>query len=146
MSDLETRINETEGHVRIGKLPKVMADPLQMRQLLQNLLGNALKFHRKGVPPEIEISATAEKGKNGKIKCHVMTVSDNGIGFNEKYLDRIFAVFQRLHNKDAYDGTGIGLAVVRKIVERHGGEISATSQLNKGSTFIIKLPVGQKGD
>jgi PAS domain S-box-containing protein len=141
VSDLETSISEKSGKVTIGKLPAVWADSTHMRQLFQNLIGNALKFHRPGVPPEVTVDVQPH-AKNDT--CYEIHVKDNGIGFDEKYLDRIFSVFQRLHGKDAYDGTGIGLAVCRKIVERYGGKIDAKSQPGSGSMFIIKLPINHK--
>jgi PAS domain S-box-containing protein len=141
VSDLETRIAENQGAIILSKLPAVWADPTHMRQLFQNLIGNALKFHQQGVPPKVSVSLKP-RGKNDKY--YEIHVKDNGIGFDEKYLDRIFSVFQRLHGRDTYEGTGIGLAVCRKIVERYGGKIDAKSKLNVGSTFIIKLPIKHK--
>lgn len=140
VGDLETRIEETHGTVKIGELPIITGDPVQMRQLLQNLIANALKFHRPDVPPVVKVDGKVITSSNGKIKSYQLSVSDNGIGFDEKYLDRIFSVFQRLHGHESYEGTGIGLAVCRKIVERHGGTITARSKIGKGSTFIITLP------
>jgi PAS domain S-box-containing protein len=140
LSDLEIRVNETGAKVTVGKLPTITADPLQMRQLLQNLIGNALKFNREGVRPTVAIKAKKIGAKDGTRSAIVLTVADNGIGFDEKYLDRIFAVFQRLHNRNSYKGTGIGLAICRKIVERHGGTITATSQPDHGATFVVTLP------
>jgi len=136
LSDLETRIERTQGRVTVGELPTIDADSSQMRQLFQNLIGNALKFHRAGVPPEIEVSAHL----NNHGICEIR-VADNGIGFEQKHVERIFTVFQRLHSRSEYEGTGIGLAICRKIVERHNGIITATSTLGKGSTFIVTLPV-----
>ncbi len=133
-SDLETRITETGAKLKIGKLPVVTADPTHMRQLFQNLVGNAIKFHRPDISPVVTVTSKVKRGG------YEIQVSDNGIGFDEKYLDRIFAVFQRLHERSSYEGTGIGLAVCRKIVERYGGTITAKSTKNKGSTFIIWLP------
>lgn len=133
-SDLESRINDTNAEIKIGKLPTVNADPTHMRQLFQNLIGNAVKFHQPNVPPVVTVRSRAKRGG------YEITVADNGIGFDEKYLDRIFAVFQRLHERSSYEGTGIGLAVCRKIVERYGGTITAESTKNVGSTFIIWLP------
>lgn len=135
LSDLEVRTRDTGGVIEVDPLPVIDADPVQMRQLIQNLVGNGLKFHRQGVAPIIRIS-----GKNGGPNCR-LTVADNGIGFDEKYLDRIFTIFQRLHSRNEYEGTGIGLAVCRKIVERHGGEITARSTPGEGTTFIITLPM-----
>lgn len=133
-SDLEARITETKAVVNVGKMPTVFADPTHMRQLFQNLVGNAVKFHRPDVPPVVTVRSRAKRGG------YEITVADNGIGFDEKYLDRIFAVFQRLHERSNYEGTGIGLAVCRKIVERYGGTITAESTKNEGSKFIIWLP------
>ncbi|MEK7855044.1 MAG: ATP-binding protein, partial [Acidobacteriota bacterium] len=142
LGDLEVRLQETEGRVDVEDLPTIDADGLQMRQLFQNLIGNALKFHRPAVAPVIKI-----KGEKADPEMFVLTVTDNGIGFDEKYLDRIFTPFQRLHGRNEYDGTGIGLAVCRKIVERHGGTLTARSTPGEGSTFIATLPVKQeKGD
>lgn len=140
-SDLEARIDETLGRVELGDLPAIEADPLQMRQLLQNLIGNALKFHRKDIPPVVRVAG--EQGENAQTVR--LSVTDNGIGFDMKYLDRIFDVFQRLHGRTEYAGTGLGLAVCRKLVERHGGAITATSAPEQGSTFIVTLPVKQGG-
>lgn len=144
LGDLEIRIEDTHAKIRIGSLPVIHADPMQMRQLFQNLISNALKFHQAGKAPLVEINATVEKSKDDKIKYCKLEIRDNGLGFDEKYLDRIFAVFQRLHNREVYKGTGIGLAVCRKIVERHGGTITARSKPGKGSTFIITLPLRHK--
>ncbi len=135
LSDLEVRLHETGGRVEVGVLPRVEADPVQMRQLLLNLVGNALKFHRKGVPPVVTVSG--QRQENGTVE---LVVEDNGVGFDEKYADRIFAPFQRLHAKHEFEGTGIGLAIVRKIVERHGGAVKATSTLGTGSRFVITWP------
>ncbi len=157
-SDLEVRIEQTGGGVEIGELPTIDADPSQMRQLFQNLIGNALKFHRPDEKPVIKIysknysltgGSFVIEGKqihtDGDNSCEIV-IEDNGIGFEEKYLDRIFTVFQRLHGRAEYEGSGIGLAVCRKIVERQGGTITASSQPGKGSAFFITLPVKQFGD
>lgn len=150
LSDLETRIKKSGGQVSIGPLPELEADPMQMRQLLQNLLANALKFHRPELPPIIRVeSSLRENGTNGAAsngKIWELRIADNGIGFEEKYLDRIFTPFQRLHARADYEGTGMGLAVVRKIIERHGGTITARSKPGEGSTFILTLPAEQPGD
>ncbi len=144
LDDLETRIKDTGATVSVGKLPVIQADPMQMRQVFQNLIGNALKFHKPEVPPVVKIEALTEISQTDKKKYTKVTIEDNGVGFDVKYLDRIFAVFQRLHARDSYGGTGIGLAVVRKIVERHGGSITASSKPNKGATFIVSLPLKHK--
>lgn len=140
LSDLEIRIQQTKGTIQVGPLPVVEADPLQMRQLFQNLLSNGLKFHRPEEPPVIRVSASVPSAVAEGENCDIV-VADNGIGFEEKYLDRIFAVFQRLHGRTAYEGTGIGLAICRKITERHGGRITARSAPDQGATFIVTLPL-----
>ncbi|GAB1542668.1 hypothetical protein NUACC21_53420 [Scytonema sp. NUACC21] len=136
LSDLEIRILQTQARVEVGELPTVHADPLQMHQLLQNLISNALKFHRKEEIPIVKIYSE----QNSTDNCQII-VEDNGIGFDEKYLDRIFNVFQRLHGRNEYEGTGMGLAIARKIVERHGWTITARSQPSQGSSFIVLLPI-----
>jgi len=138
VSDLEASIEQVRGRVEIGGLPTLEADPIQMRQLLQNLISNALKFHQPDVPPVVEVYGT-QLEDHDETRCQ-LTISDNGIGFDEQYLDRIFAVFQRLHGRDQYDGTGVGLALCRKIVERHGGCITARSSPGQGATFVVMLP------
>lgn len=149
VSDLEERLQQTGGRVDIGELPTVEADAVQMRQLFQNLLGNALKFHRAEEPPLVQVRATlletnepVEESSSTRNWWEI-TVRDNGIGFEETYVDRIFEVFQRLHGRGEYEGTGVGLAICRKIVERHGGQITARSCPGRGSTFIIRLPAIQ---
>ncbi|MFL5352175.1 sensor histidine kinase [Archangium sp.] len=139
VDDLELAIAQAGAAVTVGELPTVEADPAQMRQLLQNLLSNALKFHREGVPPSISIQG----GLDAEGRLAELRVEDNGIGFEVKYLDRIFALFQRLHGRGKYEGTGIGLAICRKIAERHGGSIDARSTPGQGSTFIVTLPLKQ---
>lgn len=134
--DLEWRIEELEGTLDIVELPVVNADATHMRQLFQNLIGNALKFHRPNTPPEVSVGMCESTDPD----FYTIYVKDNGIGFDERYLDRIFSVFQRLHGRDEYEGTGIGLAVVRKIVERYGGTITATSKKGVGSTFKVSFP------
>jgi signal transduction histidine kinase len=126
----------------------IEADKTQMRQLIQNLVSNALKFHRDGVPPDIRIHAGLIAGQPPRFageaaagdRC-VFTVEDNGIGFEDKHRERVFAAFQRLHGRTAYEGTGIGLSIARKIVWRHGGDITAKSALGEGSTFTVTLPM-----
>jgi signal transduction histidine kinase len=150
LSDLEMRIEQVGGRVEVGDLPTIEADPLQMRQLLQNLIGNALKFHKDDAAPVVRVSAQLLNGHEpapGEVvlapdKCRIC-VRDNGIGFEEKYTERIFQVFQRLHGRGAYEGAGIGLAVCRKIAERHHGTIMAHSTLGDGSTFTVTLPLRQ---
>ena len=140
LADLEVRVAESGAQVQVGELPVVEADPMLMRQLLQNLIGNALKFHATDRPPVVRVrSLAAADASNGDDLCTVV-VEDEGIGFEEKYLDRIFTVFQRLHGRNEYEGTGIGLAICRKIAWRHGGEITASSSPGRGATFTVTLP------
>ncbi len=135
--DLEVTIQKIGAHLEIGSLPTLRGDPFQLRQLFQNLLGNSIKYYRSEVKPLIRVY-----GKENTVAYHIF-VEDNGIGFDEKYLEKIFQPFQRLHGRNEYPGQGIGLAICRKIVERHGGTITAKSTPGKGSTFIITLPVEQ---
>ena len=158
LGDLEHRIERTKATVQVGKLPMIDADPLQMRQLLQNLIGNALKFHAAGAVPVVKIDAqlvTREQIREDAVfknppptaspddKFCALTVQDNGIGFEEQYLEKIFAVFQRLHGRSEYEGTGVGLAVCRRITDRHGGLITAQSKPGEGATFVVILPMQQ---
>jgi PAS domain S-box-containing protein len=146
LSDLESRIASTGGQVHVGELPCLDADPLQMRQLLQNLIGNALKFHRPNVPPVVSVLSRRirlETVAGAERPTQEITVQDNGIGFDEKYLVKLFAPFQRLHGRGEYEGTGIGLAICKKIVDRHGGTITARSVPGEGSRFIVTLPLVQ---
>jgi signal transduction histidine kinase len=146
VSDLETRIEETGAQVDVGELPSLEADPMQMRQLFQNLIGNALKFGRDAVPPRISVAAAGPGEQEPSLEAtpedlhYRITVRDNGIGFEEKHCDRIFAPFQRLHARTECEGTGMGLAICRRIVDRHGGEISATGVPGQGSVFTVSLP------
>ncbi len=142
LEDLEGRIELVKGRVELGALPVIDAESLQMRQLLQNLIGNALKFRRPEEPPVVKVEAQIipDSLTPAKKLCR-LTVSDNCIGFDEKYLDRIFNVFQRLHTRNEYEGTGMGLAIVRKIALYHGGDITAKSKPGQGSTFILTIPV-----
>jgi light-regulated signal transduction histidine kinase (bacteriophytochrome) len=133
LEDLSEQVSRTGAVVRVGKLPTVNADAPQMRQLLQNLISNALKFRREGVTPELDVAAKVESG------WATITVRDNGIGFDPQYSRRIFRVFERLHGRGAYPGTGIGLALCRKIAERHGGTIVARSVPDEGSTFTVTM-------
>jgi PAS domain S-box-containing protein len=136
LADLEIQIQSTGGRVEVDRLPELYADPFQMRRLFQNLIGNALKYHKPDSPPVVWICAEPL----GTAYVQIM-VRDNGIGFEEKQVERIFQPFQRLVAKSAYEGTGMGLAICRKIVERHGGSITAQSSVGQGSTFIVTLPL-----
>jgi two-component system, chemotaxis family, sensor kinase Cph1 len=126
-------IKESGAVVTSGVLPTVRADPLLLRLVFQNLIGNAIKF-RNERPPAIHIDAKQEKA------AWVFSVRDNGIGIEPQYSERIFEVFQRLHSRSEYPGTGIGLAICKKIVERHGGHIWVTSEPGKGATFCFTIP------
>jgi signal transduction histidine kinase len=153
LSDLEVMAEEGGATVHCQDLPTLEADPSQMRQLFQNLISNALKFRQLKIPAKIEIqgsfvsplppSTTPDPAipPDPPYPYHQIVVADNGIGFETKYLDRIFNPFQRLHSQRDYQGTGVGLAICRKIVEHHGGQITATSVVGQGSRFIIQLPI-----
>ena len=140
VNDLEIQIKEAGSRVEIDPLPKVSGDTAQLRQLFQNLISNAVKYQRPGIKSVIRIYGEQKDG-TGRV-----FVEDDGIGFEEKYLDKIFEPFQRLHGRSEYQGIGIGLAICRKIVERHGGTITATSTPGKGSTFIVTLPVEKQNE
>lgn len=138
LADLETAVTEAGGRVEVGALPVIDADAPQMRQLFQNLLGNAIKYRRPGVPSVVRLSATRPDHRH----CAI-SVTDNGIGFHQDHADRIFRMFERLHGRAEYDGSGIGLAICRKIVERHRGTIAAVGTTSEGATFTVTLPVTQ---
>lgn len=144
VADLEHAITEKNGIINLEPLPTIDAIPGQMRQVFQNLLSNSLKFSQPGVPPEISITGSYTENDPSDM-CHI-TVSDNGTGFEEQYANRIFEMFERLHDKNTYEGTGIGLAIVKKIIEKHGGTITAQSKPGEGATFIIDLPAYHTGE
>ena len=139
LADFETRIETTHAQIEVGSLPVIECDRMQMTQLFQNLISNALKFHKKGAPPMIHINHRLLE--NG---LHEIRVQDQGIGFDEKYRERIFKPFERLHGNSEYEGTGMGLAICRKIVQRHGGKLTAQSSLQEGTTFIVSLPLQRR--
>ena len=145
LDDLDYAIEESGAEVSVERLPSIDADASQMSQVFMNLIANSLKFRKSGEPPIIKI--TAEKVisplADDKREWCCIKFSDEGIGFDPQYADRIFNLFQRLHGRDEYSGTGIGLALCRKIIERHGGSIDAESELGRGATFILRLPVSQ---
>ena len=148
ISDLETIISDSDATVEVAPLPTIEGETTQLRQLFQNLLSNAIKFKKEGVPPKISIKSRPLSPDevdlpNSVSDPYEITVTDNGIGFDEKYLDRIFNIFQRLHGRNHYPGTGIGLAICRKIAENHQGDIYATSSEGKGATFYVILPKNQ---
>jgi signal transduction histidine kinase len=150
--DLEVSISEKNARIEVDDLPVVEVVPEQITQVFQNIISNALKFSKKDVTPFIKISGELVQKKSAKSKpsatgeyCRI-TITDNGIGFDEMYLDKIFNMFQRLHGKSEYKGTGIGLSITKKIIENHNGLITAKSKEEEGSTFIIILPVNQTAE
>lgn len=150
LADLELSVKDACAEITTNEFPQLEAIPGQIRQALQNIISNALKFSRPGVAPCIQIHAERIKAKEFDGESHPegnycrITISDNGIGFNEMYLPKIFTLFQRLHSHEVYEGTGIGLAIAKKVVERHQGIIGASSKENEGAKFIIILPLEQK--
>lgn len=142
ISNLRAAITESNAQISYGELPQITADSRQIGQLFQNLISNAIKFKKPEIPPKINIQANEDK-ENGK---YIFSVHDNGIGIEEEYFDRIFTIFQRLHTRDEYSGTGMGLSISKKIVERHGGNIWVESEFQKGSIFYftINLPDDDK--
>jgi signal transduction histidine kinase len=138
VDDYEVIIKQKKAQIIKENLPEIIAAPSEMRQLFQNLISNALKFNKKDQPPVITINAKTENNH------YVITLEDNGIGFDEKYSAQIFEVFKRLHSKDQYEGSGIGLSICKKIVEKHSGTITVHSIPGQGTTFTISLPVPSK--
>ena len=153
VSDLEVAIEQKNARVEVGVLPAIKGDPVQMRQLFQNLISNALKFQRPGETPLVSVTAKIftpperliPGAPPGEEVCEIR-VRDNGIGFEAHFAEQIFVVFQRLHTRTEYEGTGIGLAVCRKITDRHGGTIVAKSAEGEGATFTVTLPLKQPSD
>jgi light-regulated signal transduction histidine kinase (bacteriophytochrome) len=150
LSDLEVMIEQKKARIEVGPLPVIDGDPVQLRQLFQNLISNAVKFHKPAAKPEVVISAKTRLANEhsiggaagGEEICEIQ-VQDNGIGFDERFVEQVFVVFQRLHSRSEFEGTGIGLAICRKITDRHGGTIVAKSTEGEGATFIVTLPVRQ---
>ncbi|MEP4544568.1 MAG: ATP-binding protein, partial [Saccharospirillum sp.] len=136
LSDLQMTIEESQARLEVASLDQLTMDPSQIRQLLQNIVSNALKYRRQEQPPIIRIQGEAVNGDRYRL-----TIEDNGIGFDNQYSEQIFEVFKRLHGRDSYPGTGMGLAICRKIVDRHQGVIRADSTPGKGTRFVIELPV-----
>jgi len=134
LNNLNTAIYENDAEITHENLPKIMAEPGQMIQLFQNLIGNAIKFRKPEIPPKIHIKAHKDKNE------YIFSVADNGIGMEPQYAERIFTIFQRLHTKEEYEGTGIGLAISKRVIELHGGQIWVESELGKGSTFYFTIP------
>ncbi|MFD2205533.1 ATP-binding protein [Kiloniella antarctica] len=145
LSDLEITIEENNAVVSVSILPTIDADPLQMQQLFQNLIGNAIKYRNPDRAPEIQIIANDLESEENQRFCQIK-IKDNGIGFQSEYTSKIFEIFQRLHSRQEYDGTGIGLAIARRIAEQHGGNITATSIPGEGSTFLVTLLYEYKQD
>lgn len=140
LADLDLRIKESSARIDLQPLPILKASKLQMRQLFQNLIMNAIKYRRKDVPLEIVIkSVPAETG------FAEIWIKDNGIGFEPEYAKKILEPFQRLHTRSEYEGSGLGLAICQKIIVRHGGKIEATSIVNEGAVFAVSLPLFIKG-
>ncbi|GAB3332056.1 hypothetical protein GCM10027299_38240 [Larkinella ripae] len=141
LKDFELLIEEKQARIQVGPLPRLEVIPGQIRQVFQNLISNALKFSKPDQPPVIEIGCE-ETPASVDTLC-LIRVSDNGIGFDQQYADRIFSLFQRLNTKDVYEGSGIGLAVTKRIIDKHNGQINAFSQEGIGATFTIQLPLRQ---
>jgi PAS domain S-box-containing protein len=144
VSNLEIRIEASGGEVLVGDMPSIEADALHMKQLFQNLIANGLKFHKPGVPPVVRVTCELVGGRNWREERVQIMVEDNGIGMDEQYIDKIFQPFQRLHGRFEYEGSGMGLAICRKIVERHGGSIDVSSAEGQGTRFVIALPLVQE--
>lgn len=142
LADLDERIRETRGRVEVKDLPTLEADSFQMQRLIENLIGNSLKFHKPDVPPVVKIWGRLETGGRGSPLCQVY-VQDNGIGFENQYRERIFDAFERLHGRGEYEGTGMGLAICRRIAERHNGQIIADGTPGEGALFTVTLPIRQ---
>jgi light-regulated signal transduction histidine kinase (bacteriophytochrome) len=134
LANLQVSIAESNARVTHDDLPTVVAERTQLTQLFQNLIGNAVKFRRDGVAPMIHVGCRREGGQ------WLFWVKDNGIGIEPQYQDKVFLIFQRLHGPEMYPGTGIGLAICKKIVEQHGGKIWIESKIGEGSTFYFTLP------
>ncbi len=147
LMDMEATVKEKNAKILIDALPSLYINPSLMRPLFYNLIHNALRYAKSNVDPHLRIFAESDSGAHGvnnkgqsRNYCRIY-VEDNGIGFDQKYADQIFEMFKRLHHHDEYEGTGIGLAFCKKIVEQHEGFITAKSALEKGSTFIVSLPI-----
>jgi light-regulated signal transduction histidine kinase (bacteriophytochrome) len=154
LADLEILVEEKQARIVVGRLPTLPVISSQFRQLVQNLLINALKFSKDNTPPEIHIHAeqvTKEQTAHfnaglQEVESYNIYIQDNGIGFEQKYANEIFTLFKRLNSYSEYEGTGIGLSICKKIVEKHNGTIAVESELGKGSTFTISLPATQSGN
>jgi light-regulated signal transduction histidine kinase (bacteriophytochrome) len=147
LADLDEEVKAKNGKVLIDTLPELSVNPSLIKPLFHNLIGNALKYSKKDTTPLVKITSEISAQLNGKANqgnvlkyCRIF-IQDNGIGFDQKYAEEIFGMFKRLHHNSEFQGTGIGLALCKKIVEQHKGYISARSKINEGSTFIISLPL-----
>ncbi len=147
VSEMEDELKEKQARVIIDKLPSLYVNPSLMKPLFHNLIGNAVKYRKKDVEPVVRITCDITGSVNGRLNsdspnkyCRIF-IEDNGIGFDQKYAEEIFGMFKRLHHNTEFEGTGIGLALCKKIVEQHKGYISARSKINEGSTFIVSLPL-----
>ena len=149
LAEMEEEVCETKARISIEPLPPLVVSPTLMRPLFQNLISNALKYRKKDTEATIRIRSEVSVGVNDRDKnlvnryCRIF-VEDNGIGFDQKYAEEIFGMFRRLHNNGDYAGTGVGLALCKKIAELHNGYISARSKVNEGATFIVSLPIRQE--
>lgn len=139
IADLEVPLARAKGEVQVGALPAVWGDPPQLRQLFQNLIGNAIKFHAPGVAPRVEVRAHELPGEPGEPPMVEIAVRDNGIGFDPADAEVVFQPFQRLHGRDRFEGTGLGLAICRRIVERHLGSIGVETAPGQGAIFRVRL-------
>jgi light-regulated signal transduction histidine kinase (bacteriophytochrome) len=144
LGNLATAIDESGAQVDRPQLPAVTGDPTLLTMLWQNLIGNAVKFRREGVPPKIVVEC--EEGTDDRAGSWLFTLSDNGIGIPEEFVDKVFVIFQRLHGRDVYTGTGIGLALCKKIVEHHGGSIWIDTTYTEGTRFRFTLPIAVDDD
>lgn len=144
VSELEINIQQTQASIQVDPLPCIPVIPTMMRQVFNNLLSNAIKFRKKQVPPVVHIYARREALEDAGIATYQIFITDNGIGIDNRYLEDIFAVFKRLHSYQEIEGTGIGLSICKKIMEHHNGSISATSEVDRGTTFIIGIPEKQQ--
>jgi signal transduction histidine kinase len=147
--DLEVKIEEKKARIEVDQLPTIPGNPTLLRSMFLNLIENAIKYSRKDQPPLISIKYITKPDRDRSTDNHTgkycrLSITDNGIGFEQKYAEHIFSMFRRLHNMNEFEGTGIGLAICKKIVEKHNGYISALSDPNKGSTFTISLPLKNK--
>lgn len=138
LKDLEMNIRDKDAVIHVSGMPQLTGNRLRLRQLFTNLISNSLKYSRKGVRPEIQVNATRDNNE------WIVSVRDNGIGFDQQYSEKIFGLFERLHSRDEFPGTGIGLSICKKIAELHGGAISATSKQNEFSVFEVRFPVGSE--